>query len=431
MTKSSDFEPGETFARELDRQDPLRDFRKEFYRPAGRIYLDGNSLGLLSNSARGSVLKVLGEWEKLGIGGWLQGEWPWFTFSEKTGGLMAPLMGAKPDEVVCTGATTVNIHSLVSTFYRPNGRRKKILADPLNFPTDLYALRDQLRLKGGDPGEDLIFSPSADGLLLEEEEIARAMDDTVALVFLPSVLYRSGQLLDMAYLAREARKRDIPIGFDCSHSAGVLRHHLDEWEVDFALWCSYKHLNGGPGSPAFLYVNRRHFNRSPAITGWFGYRKERQFDLLPDFDHQRNAGGWQISTPGMLSMAAVRGALEVIRRAGIDEIRKKSLRLTGYLIYLIRLLLSPPPYSFQIVTPPEAERRGGHVALLREEGLRICSALKHRGIIPDYRPENLIRLAPVALYNSYHEVWRTVQALREIVDRREYLEHSTKRQPVS
>jgi kynureninase len=201
--------------------------------------------------------------------------------------------------------------------------------------------------------------------------------------------------------------------------------------VDFAVWCSYKHLNGGPGGPAFLYVHHRHFDRSPALSGWFGYRKERQFDLRLDFEHQKNAGGWQISTPGILSMAAVRGALEVIHRAGIEEIRKKSLRLTGYLIGLTRQLLASAPYSFEIGTPPGEEQRGGHVALLREDGLRICSALKQRGIIPDYRPENMIRLAPVALYNTFHEVWQTVQALREIIDQRDHLGHSDHRPPVS
>ena len=414
------FEPSEEFAHKLDSEDPLSQFRKRFYIPEGTVYMDGNSLGLLSEDAEKSLLRVLNEWKTLGIGGWLEAELPWFYHAEHLGALAAPLVGAEPEEVVATGTTTVNIHSLVSTFYQPEGRKTKILADELNFPTDIYALQSQIELKGLPPKDHLILASSKDGRFLDEEKIIELMDDDVALVMLPSVLYRSGQLLDIPYLVEKAHKKDIIIGFDCSHSVGVVPHHFDRWDVDFAMWCSYKYMNGGPGSAAFLYVNKNHFSKPPALTGWFGYAKEKQFDLLLDFEHARGAGGWQISSPGILSAAPMEGALQITREAGIENIRKKSLHMTSYLMYLVDTLLSGNPYNFVIGTPREPHRRGGHVAVEHAEGSRISEALRVKGIISDFRPPNVIRIAPVPLYNTYYEIWQVVSYMREIIDKREY-----------
>jgi len=286
----------EEFAHRLDSADPLAKFRSHFYVPEGMIYVDGNSLGLLSKDSESSVSRVLDEWKTLGIKGWLEAKIPWFYFAEELGAKCAKLVGARPDEVVATGATTVNIHSLVNTFYQPKGKRKKILADELTFPTDIYALRSIVQLRGLDPKDNLQLVPSSDGRFLDENEIIDMMDETTAVVFLPSVLYKSGQLLDMKYLTGEAHRKGITIGFDCSHSVGVVPHYLDKWDVDFAVWCSCKYLNGGPGSTAFLYVNRKHFDLDPALAGWFGYVKEKQFGLALQFEHARSAGGWQISS---------------------------------------------------------------------------------------------------------------------------------------
>lgn len=426
------FEPDEECAHILDSKDPLSQFRQRFYIPDGTIYMDGNSLGLLPKDAEKSLFRVLTEWKTLGIRGWLEAEPPWFYHAEYIGALAAPLVGAEPEEVVATGTTTVNIHSLVSTFYQPEGEKTKVLADELNFPTDIYALQSQVELKGFDPKEHLILVPSKDGRFLDEKKIVELMGDDVALVMLPSVLYRSGQLLNMQYLTQEAHRRGITIGFDCSHSAGVVPHHFDKWDIDFAVWCSYKYLNSGPGSTAFLYVNKKHFERTPALAGWFGYVKEKQFDMLLDFAHARNAGGWQISSPGILSAAPIEGALQITLEAGIEAIREKSLNMTSYLLYLIDELISGEPYSFATGTPRDFHRRGGHVAVEHQtEAFRINEALKARGVISDFRFPNVIRIAPVPLYNTYYEIWQVVHYLKEIVDKKEYEKIPTKRNVIT
>jgi len=425
------FGTDESFARKLDSEDPLASFRQRFYIPEGTVYMDGNSLGLFCKDSESSILRVLDEWKTLAIGGWLEGKRPWFYFAEEIGAMCASLVGAEPGEVVLSGTTTVNIHNLANTFYEPRGKRKKIIADELDFPSDIYALRSILKLRGADPNEDLVLAPSPDGRFLDEDRIVHLMDEDAALVFLPSVLYRSGQLLDIQYLTEEAHRRDIFIGFDCCHSVGSVPHLFDRWGVDFALWCSYKYLNGGPGSTAFLYVNKKHFDREPALAGWFGYVKDRQFDMSLDFEHSQSAGGWQISSPAILSSAPVEGSLRVTIEAGIETIREKSLRMTAYMIYLVDEILSKKPYSFSVGTPREDTRRGGHVAIEHSEGLRISEALRSRGVVPDFRPPNIIRIAPIPLYNTYHEVWQVAHHLKDIVDKKEYERFSKKRKAIS
>ena len=416
-------------ARALDEADLLKEFRSRFHLPQEGIYMDGNSLGLASVDALSALERATEEWRTRGIGGWLEAKPDWFTYGERIGSAMAPLVGAHTDEVVMAGSTTSNLHSLVATFYTPKGERRKILADELNFPSDLYALESQVRLKGGDPARDLLLAKSADGRTLDEESLIALMDETVALALLPGVLYRSGQLLDMRRLAKAAHERGVVIGFDCAHSVGSVPHKLHEDDVDFAFWCCYKHLNGGPGAPAGLFVNRRHFERAPGLAGWYGYVKERQFDMSISFEHSRDAGGWQMGTPGVLSAASLDGALKVFAEAGIDAVREKSLALTGFMIEMVDERLAP--LGYEVGTPREPKRRGGHIAVEHPEAWRICCALKKRGIIPDFRPPMVIRLAPVALYNTFEDVERTVSALETIVKGREYEAFSSERSAVS
>lgn len=410
---------GPAFAAAQDAADPLAAFRERFFLRPGTIYMDGNSLGLASRDAEAALLQAVADWKTHAVEGWTAGERPWFYLAERLGALLAALVGADPDEVVVTGTTTVNLHALVATFYRPRGRRTRIVADELSFPSDLYALQSQVRLHGYDPREHLVLVKSRDGRTIAEADLIAAMTDETALVLLPSVLFRSGQLLDMPRLTAAARARGIPIGFDLCHSAGVVPHRLSEWGVDFAFWCNYKYLNAGPGAVASLYVHRRHFGLAPALAGWFGYRKEKQFDLLPEFEPAAAAGAWQISTTPVLSAAALYGSLQIFAAAGMEKVRAKSLALTEYLMFLADALLAPPPYGFTVGTPRADARRGGHVALEHPDAVRICKALKARGIVPDFRPPNVVRLAPAALYNTYRDVWDTVQALREIIDRNE------------
>ena len=418
----NNFKTTREYALKLDKQDPLGSFRNRFYLLNGKIYMDGNSLGLLSKDAETSLLKLLHQWKNLGINGWLQGDPSWFYYAEKLGARMSNLVGAKPEEVIITSSTTLNLHSLVGSFYQPTGKRTKILADELNFPSDIYALNSHIRLKGMNPEENMVLIKSKDGRFLKETDIIEMMSEEIALIILPSVLYRSGQLLDMKLLSREANKKGIIIGFDCSHSVGALPHYFDDWGVDFAFWCHYKYMNNGPGGVAGLYINKKHFDIPVALAGWWGYRKNKQFNMSLAFEKARTAGGWQTGTPHLLSMAPLEGSLKIFEEAGIDNVREKSLQLTGYMIELLWLKgLTGKPYNYHIGTPQEEKSRGGHVAVEHAQAVRINKALKeNRGIIPDFRYPNIIRFAPIALYNTFEEVWQVVQALKEIIDNEDY-----------
>lgn len=405
-------------ARKLDRVDSLAKFRDEFYLQPNTIYMDGNSLGLLSKRSEQSLLDSLEDWKKYGIDGWTQGRQPWFYMSEKASEQLAPLIGASPEEVIVTGSTTVNLHQLVTTFYKPKGNRTKIVADELNFPSDIYALQSQLRIHGFNPEDHLVRVKSRDGRYLNEDDIIEAMTDEVALVVLPTILYRSGQILDMEHLTAEAHQRGILIGFDGCHSVGAIPHSFSEWDVDFAFWCNYKHLNGGPGAVAGLYVNRKHFGVLPGLAGWFGSNKEKQFDMEHSFSPADSAGAFQIGTPHVLSLAPLLGSLEMFAEAGVENIRTKSLLLTNFLMELIDSELFE--MGFTIGSPRENSVRGGHVSLEHKEAARICKALKENKVIPDFRAPNIIRLAPVPLYNSFEDVWKVVQMLKTIMQEKQY-----------
>ena len=422
----------EAGARALDAADPLARFRERFHLLPGRIYLDGNSLGLLCREAEAEILAALGQWKTLGIDGWLAADPPWFTLGEELGALLAPLIGAEPEAVVVTGTTTVNQHALLTTFFQPEGKRRQIVATALDFPSDVYAMQSIIRLRGGDPERDLVLVPSRDGRTIAEEDVIASFDDETALAVLPAILYRSGQLLDIPRLTAAAHDRGITIGFDGAHSVGAVPHQFDDWGVDFAYWCSYKFLNAGPGATGGLYVNRRHWGTRPGLAGWWGYDKERQFDMVHEWQGAAAAGAWQISTPPLLATAPLRGALRVFHEAGMEELRAKSLAQTRYLENLLEETgLTGAEYGFAIGSPHDPERRGGHLAVEHEEAVRIARALKARGIVPDYRAPNVIRLAPIALYTSFAEVWQVAQHLRAIIDGGEHEAYEAGRELVA
>lgn len=415
-------------AQQLDKQDPLRVFRKEFYLPQDGIYMDGNSLGLMSKRAEQSALDLLQSWKQYGIDGWTEGEHPWYYLSETLGKEMSNLVGANANEVIVTGSTTVNLHHLVATFYQPAGKKTNILADTLNFPSDIYALKAQLQLKGYDDTH-LIQVASLDGHKLDEEAMIKAMTDEVALIVLPSVLYRSGQILNMKRLTEAAHERGIKIGFDLCHSIGSIPHELHDWGVDFAFWCTYKHLNGGPGSVGALFVHERHFGTKPGLAGWFSSDKTKQFDMDHTLTPAADAGAFQIGTPHVLSAAPLIGALELFKEAGIEQIREKSLKLTAYMMELIEHELDG--YGFVMCNPRDEAQRGGHIYVEHPEAARICKALKWKKVIPDFRKPSGIRLAPVALYNSFADVYETVQILKNIMEEKWYEQFSNERDVVS
>lgn len=416
-------------ARQLDHEDPLAHFRELFFHPPGKIYLEANSLGLLSRPAEDAVLQILEQWRTLGIEGWLSGSQPWFFLADRLSELLAPLVGAAPQEVGIGDCTTINLHKLLATFYQPIAARPKILIDELAFPSDLYAVQSHLRLRGRDPQNDLVKVRSSDGFTLNEQEIAAAMTEDVQIAILPSVLFQSGQLLDISHLAREARARNVLLGIDCSHSVGVVPHRLSDWGVDFAFWCTYKYLNTGPGSVAAWYVNRKHFGRPPGVMGWFSSRKETQFDMADECQPAPDARCLQVGTPHILSMAPLAGTLQIAAEAGIKRVRRKSLQLTRFLTELMQSELSG--YGFTSVTPREEERRGGHVALAHPEALRICKNLREAGVIVDYRPPHIIRFAPSPLATSFGECWEAMSRLQAIMANGTYWQYSPDRELVS
>lgn len=412
-------------ARKYDEQDPLQSFRSEFHMSKDTIYFDGNSLGLFSKRAEQAVWTLMNSWKQYAIDGWSEGEHPWFYLSEELGKQSAHLVGAKANEVILTGSTTTNLHQLAATFFKPEGNRTKILADELNFPSDIYALKSQLRLKDLDPKTHLVQVKSKDGNTLKTEDIIACMTEEIALIVLPGVLYRSGQILDMKKLTAAAHERGILIGFDLCHSIGAIPHELSEWNVDFAFWCTYKHLNGGPGSVGGLFVHERHFGKHPGLAGWFSSAKDKQFDMEHTLSQAEDAGAYQIGTPHVLSAAPLLGSLQLFQEAGIEAIRKKSLLLTEYLMKLVDTELAD--YSFHMANPRDEKSRGAHVFLEHPEAARICKALKADGVIPDFRTPNGIRLAPVALYNTFEEVWRMVQILKTIMEEKRYMQYENKR----
>ncbi|SFG45637.1 Kynureninase [Halopelagius inordinatus] len=402
-------------ARELDAADPLSGLRDRFAVDEDELYVDGNSLGLLSTDAEDALDRVVAEWKRLGVRGWTEATPPWFTYGERLGDRLAPLVGAAPEEVVVANSTTVNIHTLVGTFYDPE-RGEEILVDELDFPTDHYAVRAQLRARGIDPDDALRVVESRDGRTIEEDDVIAAIDDDVGMVFLPSVLYRSGQLLDIERIAEAARRAGATVGFDLAHSVGVVPHELSEAGVDFAVWCHYKYLNAGPGAVAGLYVNDRHFGETPALAGWWGHDKETQFEMRRTYTPARSAGAWQIGTPPILSAAPLDGALDVTEAAGIETLRSKSVALTDFLVGLVDDRLP----ECTVGTPREAERRGGHVAIEHPEGYRVTEALKDRGVVADFRPPNVVRVCPSPYYVGFEDVFRVVERFEEVLETEAY-----------
>jgi kynureninase len=425
------FEDARAEAVARDEDDSLASFRSRFAVRPGTIYLDGNSLGLASGEAEAAILAAIEDWKRFGIDGWMSGDRPWFTMSEELGAIQADLVGAAAAEVVATGSTSVNLHALTSTFYGRSPERTKIVANELDFPTDLYALNAQVRLRGLDPAEHLVLVPSRDGRTIAEDDLIAALDGRTALLVIPAVLYRSGQLLDVARLTRAAHERGVVVGVDAAHAVGAVPLRFHEWDVDWAVWCSYKYLNGGPGSVAGLFLHERHHGTRPALAGWMGSDKARQFDMAIEFTPAAGAGAFQIGTPPIFGLAALYGSLQVVQEAGIERIRAKSLDQTGWLLSLADAWLADEPYGFTFGTPREPERRGGHVALEHPEAVQISKALKAHGIVPDFRPPNVIRLSPIALYTTYLEVWETVRVLRVIVEAGEHRELSAARETVA
>jgi kynureninase len=433
----NDADPAVLAAR-LDDADPLAGFADRYRIPDDLLYMDGNSLGPASDAALASLDRVVDEWRDRLIAGWTDADPPWFEVGERLGGALAPLVGADPEEVVVGNSITVNIHTLVGTFldellagngpdreeleradgeWAPEGDPEDdpaVLVNELDFPSDHYAIRAQLRQRGIDPDEKLRVVPSRDGRTIDPGDVEAALDahDDVGIVFMPTALYRSGQLFDVERIAEAAHEAGAYAGFDAAHSAGAVPHEFGAAGVDFAVWCTYKYLNAGPGSIGALFVAERHHGLTPALAGWWGHEKATQFEMNMTYTPADSAGAWQIGTPPLLAAAPLEGSVELLREAGIERLREKSLALTDFLIALVDDRLP----AVSVGTPRERDARGGHVALEHPEAERLSAALKDRGVVVDFRPPNVVRVCPAAPYTSFADVLEVVDEVEAILD---------------
>lgn len=388
----------------LDAADPLARFAARFHLPADTLYLDGNSLGLCCDAAEAALLAALTDWKRYAVRGWTAGEHPWFGLSREVAALLAPLLGAEADDVMVGQSTTVNLHQLLATFADPAGR---VLLDRTAFPSDRYAVESFLRPHGGEvvlvrPGPNRLLSPDA---------VAAAFAGARFAV-LPAVVYTTGQLLDLAGLTAAARRHGCTVAWDCSHSAGVVPHRLREDGIDLAFGCTYKHLNGGPGAVGWLYVHPRLRDRPPGLAGWFGSDPARQFDMADTLYPAADAHRYLIGTPHVFSLAPLVGSLRVVAEAGVERIRAKSLAQTQFLRERVEDRLSR--YGVTVVTPARDADRGGHLSLAHPLAGRVSAALRARGVVPDFRPPDLLRLAPAPLYTSFAECDRAVAELAAV-----------------
>ena len=417
----------EAFAAELDRADPLASYRNRFHIPCNahgdEIYLCGNSLGLQPKTAARYLQEELEDWQRLAVKAHFAGRRPWMPYHELLTEKTARLMGAEPQEVVNMNSLTVNLHLMLVSFYRPTKVRHRILIERGAFPSDHYAVASQIRFHGFDPDESLVELVARDGRATldmdEVEAVIRAEGERLALVLLPGVQYYSGQAFDIARLTRAAHAAGAVAGFDLAHAAGNLPLKLHDWGADFAVWCSYKYLNAGPGSVAGCFVHARHardFER-PRFAGWWGHDKTTRFRMGAEFVPMVGAEGWQVSNPPILALAPLLASLEMFDEAGMDWLREKSLKLTGYLEYLLDEQLAD---EVEILTPHNPIERGCQLSLrLRESKHRareVFRQLEERGITADWREPDVIRVAPVPMYNTYTDVYRFVEILARIMN---------------
>ena len=426
-----EFEASPALAGKMDTTDPLKSFRERFFipkRPDGRnvIYLTGNSLGLQPKTARAYVEQELKDWETLGVEGHLHAQNPWLPYHEFLTEQMARVVGAKPVETVVMNSLTVNLHLMMVSFYRPTATRNKIVIEKGAFPSDRYAVESQLRFHGvlrtdsgdGSTNSLIELAPREGESTLRTEDIIDAIEcegDSIALVLLGGVNYYTGQAFEMQPITKAAHNVGAIAGFDLAHAAGNLELQMHDWDVDFAVWCSYKYLNAGPGAVAGAFIHERHANAFdlPRFAGWWGHDKATRFLMGPDFVPIAGAEGWQISNPPILQMAALRASLEIFDEAGLPALRAKSEKLTGYLESLLNQIDND---RISVITPSDPKQRGCQLSIrVKAADKSLFDAISTRGVFADWREPDVIRVAPVPLYNSFTDVHQFAGILRESV----------------
>jgi kynureninase len=412
-----------TTAEQIDNKDPLRHFRERFHFPQAKngvepiIYFTGNSLGLMPKKASEYVEQELEDWARLAVDAHVNARKAWLPYHEFLTDSMARVIGAQPIETVVMNSLTVNLHLLMVSFYKPVGERRCVVIEKGAFPSDQYAVESQMRCHGLDPRESLIeLTPREGEAILRTEDIVDAIGrrgDEIALVLLGGVNYYSGQAFQMKEITAAAHRAGAMVGFDLAHAAGNLKLEMHDWDADFAVWCCYKYLNGGPGAVGGAFVHERHAHSFDLcrLAGWWGHDKETRFLMGPEFKPLAGAEGWQISNPPILQMAALRASLEIFDEAGMDALREKSLRLTGYLESLIREIGDE---RISIITPADPEQRGCQLSIhVSDGGNALHQKLVERGVYCDWREPAVIRVAPAPLSNSFSDVYRFSEILRE------------------
>jgi kynureninase len=407
------FEPTKEFAAAQTARDPLASFRERFHIPKNPdgsdcIYLCGHSLGLQPKTAHEYVERELREWARLGVDAHFHASNPWISYHEILAKPISRLVGALPIEVVAMNSLTVNLHLMMVSFYRPTPQRNKILIEANAFPSDQYAVKSQIQCHGFDPAASLIeAAPRPGETRVRTEDVEKLIDaqgEEIALIMLAGVNYYTGQAFDFSRITEAGHAKRCAVGFDLAHAIGNVPLKLHDWNADFAVWCSYKYLNGGPGAIGGCFVHERHARdvKLPRFAGWWGHNKEDRFRMEPDFHVIPGAEGWQLSNPSILSAAALRASLDIFDDAKIDRLRAKSELLTSYLEFLLD---RGPSRKFSIITPRDSADRGAQLSLrITENDRAICDTLAKKGIICDWREPDILRVAPVPLYNTFLDV---------------------------
>jgi kynureninase len=405
------------FAQQLDQQDPLSHFRERFYIPMinGKesIYFTGNSLGLQPKTTQDYVLNELEDWANYGVEGHFHARKPWYSYHELFPELIGPIVGALPEEVVVMNQLTVNLHLLMVSFYRPTKTRYKIICEAKAFPSDQYALQSQVRMHGFNPDEAIVeVYPKEGSAIVALEDILLAIEQhgsETAVVLFGGVNYYSGQVFDMQAICKAAHAVGAYCGFDLAHAAGNVPLELHDWQVDFACWCSYKYLNSGPGGVSGVFIHQRHIADPtiPRMAGWWGHDKESRFKMDKTFIPIPTAEGWQLSNAPVLSMAAHLASLEIFNEAGMHHLAEKGKELSGYLLFILNEInQSAAEKRIEVLTPENARARGCQVSMLMlRDGKAIFESLLQEGVIADWREPNVIRVAPVPLYNTFEDVY--------------------------
>ncbi len=416
------FDSGNSFPKELDLLDPLKHYRERFFIPKNKsgedvIYFGGNSLGLQPKTVRSYVEQELLDWERIALAGHTEAKNPWLPYHEFLTEQTARFTGAKPEEVINMNSLTTNLHLLFVSFYRPTKERHKILIEANAFPSDHYAVQSQIKYQGFDVKDSLIeMKPRKGDDTIRTEDIETMIDkegDKIALIWFAGVNYYSGQAFEFEKITRAGHKKNIIVGFDLAHAVGNLELNLHDWNVDFAVWCNYKYMNGGPGAIGGAYVNEKYLNDKtiPKFLGWWGHDKQTRFLMDHKYIPIPTVESWQLSNPPILQLASLKASLDIFDEACMTALREKSERLTGYLEFLINENKSD---NIKIITPSSKNERGCQLSLrIKNNGKELYKELMGRDVVCDWREPDVIRVAPVPLYNSFEDVWKFSEILQK------------------